>query len=453
VIVLSLDTLRADRLGAWGNPNGLTPNLDRIAAEGVVFEQAYSQASETLFSHGSLFTSRYPSELGRLSYASALPQDVPTLPEVMQLYGYRTAASVGGIHLNAEYGFSRGFEAYFNPTNEAGSLYHTLPPALEWLDGLDDDDPFFLFLHSYDTHARYLKPPPFGLALTEPGYDRLGEKIAQMKGGTGRILDGYMMSGFTLEALVDLEEIRIHRDGVWRKPRNWANMRKQRLTEGDIDHLSRVYDGAVSYADAWVGRMMAGLADRGLLETTLIVVLSDHGEHLGEQGVFAHRYFLDDTTLHVPLMVRMPGGVGASRVAAPVALLDVAPTILDLVGATPPADIHGRSLLPALHGEPIPGRDVLFAEGMFRMISARGASGRLTFTGVGADSAFLPELLATSPLDGPAFEGGVDGVERASLHAAMQSWRGELHTATSTTAQISPALLQELRENGYWGEL
>ncbi len=452
--MLSLDTLRADRLGAWGNPDGLTPNLDRLAAEGVVFEQTYSQASETLFSHGSLFTSRYPSELGRLSYASALPEDIPTLPEIMRLYGYRTAASVGGIHLDAEYGFSRGFEAYISPTDEAGSLYHTLPPALDWLDGLSGDAPFFLFLHSYDTHARYLKPPPFGTALTTPGYDRLGAVVAQMKGGTDRILDGYLMAGGSLEALVDLERIRIHRDGVWRDPVGWENMRKQKLTGDDIAYLQGVYDGAVAYADAWVGRLMSGLAERDLLDDTLIVVLSDHGEHLGEQGVFAHRYFLDDATLHVPLIVRMPGGAGGgTRVTAPVALLDVLPTVLDIVGATPPADIHGHSLVPALRGEPLAGREVLFAEGMFRMISARGEAGRLTFTGVGADSAFLPELLAISRLDGPAFEGSALGGDRAALRDALVSWRSGLHTATATTAEISPALLRELRENGYWGEL
>lgn len=454
VLVLSLDTLRADRLGAWGNPDGLTPNLDRIASEGIIFTQAYSQASETLFSHGSLFTSRYPSELGRLSYSTALPMAVPTLPEVMQLYGFRTAASVGGIHLDAEYGFSRGFEEYFSPTSEAGSLFHTLPPALKWLDGLSEEEAFFLFLHSYDTHARYLKPPPFGLGFTEPGYDRLGEKVAQMKNGTEHILDGHMMSGITLEALVSQEDIRIHREGIWKKPEKWNELRKQRMTDGDIEHISRVYDGAVSYADAWVGRMMAALADRNLLESTLIIVLSDHGEHLGEDGVFAHRYFLDDAALHVPLLVRMPGGVGGgSQVEAPVALLDVAPTILDLIQATPPADIHGASLLPALRGASISGRSVLFSEGMFRMISARSPSARLTFTGVGADSAFLPELLATSALDGPAFEGSARDPERSELRAAMTDWRSTLHPATSTTSQISPGLLQELRENGYWGEL
>ena len=454
VLVLSLDTLRADRLGVYGNPDGLTPNLDRLAGESVLFEQAYSQAPETLFSHGSLFTSRYPSELGRLSYSTALPEEVPTLPEVMALYGMRTGAAVGGIHLDSEYGFSRGFESYASPTREAGSLFHTLPPALDWLDSLEDDDPFFLFLHGYDTHSRYLKPPPFGEALTEPGYDRLGARIAQAKGGTDRVFNGHLMSGVTLEAMLDLTQIRHHHDGVWRSLPGWITTRRQKLLESDIEYLRQVYDGAVAYADAWVGRTMAALEQRGLLESTFIIVLSDHGEQLGESGVFAHRYALDDTTLHVPLMMRLPGGEGGGeRIAAPVTLLDVAPTFMDFIYATPPAGIHGNSLLPVLHGQSPPVRQTVFAEGMFRMISARSEAGRLTFTGVGADSAFLPELLATSPLDGPAFDGASEGADREDLQASMLAWRSSLGTAHRASEQISATLLKELQQNGYWGDL
>ena len=186
----------------------------------------------------------------------------------------------------------------------------------------------------------------------------------------------------------------------------------------------------------------------------MIVVLSDHGEHLGEQGVFAHRYFLDDVTLTVPLIVRMPGGLGGGhRVSESVALLDVAPTIMDFIGATAPANIHGHSLLPALRGEAITGRQTLFAEGMFRMISARSSAGRLNFTGVGADSAFLPELLATSRLDGPAFEGSASADDAPALRQSLLEWRRTLQPASSVSTSISPALLQELRENGYWGDL
>ena len=162
VVVVSLDTLRADRLGCYGDERGLTPNLDRFAAEALLFENAFSQSNNTVQSHASLFTSRYPSELCRLGPAYRLGAgSPPTLAEVLSAYGYQAGAFVAGGHLDPSFGLDAGFQEYAAPA-QWGSLYHTWPLALKWLDRVDPARPTFLFLHGYDTHARYVKPTPFG---------------------------------------------------------------------------------------------------------------------------------------------------------------------------------------------------------------------------------------------------------------------------------------------------
>ena len=159
IVLISLDTLRPDRLGAWGSESGLTPNLDRVAAEAVVFERSYSQAGETLFSHASLFSGRYASELNRLTYTFSIPEEIPLLPQILKAYGYDTGAAVAGGQLDPAFGFDRGFDSYDVP-GEWASLYHTVPRALAWLDdrGSDDPDPFLLFVHGYDAHHRWDHP-------------------------------------------------------------------------------------------------------------------------------------------------------------------------------------------------------------------------------------------------------------------------------------------------------
>ena len=452
IVLISLDTLRADRVGALGNPDGLTPNLDQLAAEGSIFTAAYSQAPETLFSHAALLTSRYPSELGRMSYSEALPTQIPTLPEVLSVYGYRTGAAVGGVHLTAAYGFDRGFDRFAQPTGEPGSFFHTLPLALEWLDSLDGEKPFMLLVHSYDTHSRYLKPPPFGYALADQDYDGAGQRVVQQKGATERVYAGRLLLDASLEVVMPIHALRLQEHGQWPLPPGWSRLKKRKLTDRDFDHVRSVYDGAVAYADAWVGLLMTGLEERGLLEHTVVVAFSDHGEHLGEEGIIGHRYFLDDTALQVPLIVRLPGGArGGQRIDTPVGLIDLAPTLLEAAGATPPAGQQGRSLWGALHGQPLPAQEAIFSEGMFGMISARTPAGRLTFSGVSAASPYLPALLATAPLSGPSFSGTLPEADRPAARQALQRWRATLSPAPSARAPISDAQREILQQNGYWG--
>jgi arylsulfatase A-like enzyme len=451
VLLVSIDTLRSDRMGALGNTRGLTPNLDAFAAESTVFTQAWSQANTTSMSHAALFTSRYPSELGVPGTTFTLGAGAPTLAEVLGLYGYEPVAFTAGAHLEPGWGLERGFTK-FAATEPLGSFWHTLPAAEAWLDARTATTPFFLFVHGYDAHAPYLDPAPYGTAWTAaPGTDAVRQLVGtELVFGQTLFHEESMMS-----ALAGLD-----------RPRPWDAEGQAAVAAmaaagshgatpfGDTDaaYVRDVYDGGVAYADALFGWFMVGLRARGRLDDTIVVVLGDHGEALGEQGRFGHGDSLADEELHVPLYIRVPGAA-PRRVDAPVALLDVMPTLLDLTGAEAPAGIHGRSLRPWIEGAEGPAHDVIFAESNLRAVSARGAAGRLSFSGLGAGSPFLQGLMATSlPTDAAwSIDTTVaDPTAREDLRRALLAWRATIRLPGAAVAPVDPALREEMRKHGYF---
>ena len=368
IVLVSLDTFRADRLGVLGNPRGLTPNLDAFAAESVVFSHAWSQADSTSMSHASLFTSHYPSELGDIGPAFRQDPDHPTLAEVLRGQAYATAAFTGGGQLIPGSGLERGF-TLFEAAHGLGSFWHSVPPALTWLDTLGRG-PFFLFVHSSDTHAPYRAPPPYGLAWTDP--ERVGTA-----------------------------------------------------------HEADLYDGAAAYADAGFGGLIAGLQEQGIYDRAVIVAFADHGESLGEDGRFGHGDALSDAVLHVPLIVHAPGAPPGT-IRSPVGLLDVMPTVLELAGVPVPAGLAGHSLAPWLRGKTGPTAAAAFAESASRAISVRTNAGRVTFAGISADTPPLADLLQNAAIDGPAFARDTtvdDLATRRALRTRLLAWRKELHPA------------------------
>jgi arylsulfatase A-like enzyme len=456
VLLVSLDTFRADRVGTLGNTDGLTPNLDRFAAEGITFTHAYSQASVTLPSHTSILTSRYPSEVAGSSRAANIAPDMYTLPQVLGAYGYQTAARVAGGDLSPRIGPTKGFDTYEGSV-DFGSLYHTVPMGLDWLDARDAAKPFFLFVHTYDTHAPYMKPTPFGLARTaDPG---VSEAQRGILAATARVMDGRLHTSFDLLDAVTRTRLRPRApEGRAELAAIVAGIQPPLAPVGpaDEDLIRDVYDGAVAYTDAWFGVFMARLQERDLLDDTVIVVLADHGDVLGEGGLFHRCCTLGDEVSHVPLLVRLPGGEGGGkRVDAVVELVDVLPTVLTLVGAEPPAGIRGTSLAPALRGEPFAGHPFAMTQGGlgFRMLSARSAAGRLTYTGIQATDPLLADMLATAQLDGPAFEAteGIPAADLETQRTAMVTWFRSLRQPKSDSAvETPPELKEQLKARGYW---
>ncbi|MBM4393575.1 MAG: sulfatase [Deltaproteobacteria bacterium] len=372
VLIVSLDTLRADRVGAR-DANGvtLTPNLDRFAAEAAVFTSAYSHANETLYSHAALFTGRYASDLAAVDYQSFDIASTPTLASILRAAGYRTEAIVAGGHLAPEFGLHVGFHRYASG-QDFGSFQQTVPLALERLDALDEQDaPWLLFVHGYDAHAPYITWGPLFGSET-PGYDGPLREASLIPWTFEQILDDHWYPGFA-PSFVERDERSMLDPALFDALAAWAAAHPEdarALGPEDVAFIRGLYDASVRYADLHVGRLLDALAERGTLDDTLVVVLSDHGEDLLEHGHVNHRLSLHDENLHVPLMVRGPG-VTAGRFDDPKGLVDVLPTVAALVGAEAPP---GRGkLLWASDAE-----RAILSEAERGELSVRTRSGRLS---------------------------------------------------------------------------
>ncbi|MGZ8788651.1 MAG: sulfatase-like hydrolase/transferase, partial [Thermoanaerobaculia bacterium] len=291
VILISIDTLRSDRLPAYGYTGVSTPHLDALRKDSILYQRAYSHCPLTLPSHTSMLTGLLPSEHGvRDNTGYRIDAKTQLLPELLKKNGYATAGAISAFVLRRESGISRGFDHYddeteaLNSTAAIGMVQRagsdTIQAAQRWLDK-NQDDPFFLFVHLYEPHTPYTPPEPF---------------LSRYK-----------------------------------------------------DH----YDGEIAYTDQLIGDFIADLRQRGLYDKAMIILLSDHGEGLNDHGEEEHGVFLYREAIQVPLMVKMPKGAkGGETVEAPVQLVDVFPTILEQTATpVPKLQNNARSLLAFLEGD------------------------------------------------------------------------------------------------------
>lgn len=292
VILITLDTTRADRMGFLGSKRGLTPNLDFVAREAIVFERTYTQAPLTTVSHATILTGTYPQFHRVNDFGTRLPSRIPFLPDMLRKHGYRTAAFVGSIILDPRNGLAPGFERGFDVYDAGYTLEQAgkdrfgtverradavVARAVQWLDQ-NSAHPFFLWVHLYDPHQPYDPPAPYATRFA-----------------------------------------------------------------------SNPYDGEIASTDAALGKLFSYLRKHSLYDESLIAVMADHGEALGQHGEEGHGIFLYDETVHVPLLIKLTRGRYAGRrVRSPVRLVDVAPTIAEAVGISVPEEMQGESLLHAL---------------------------------------------------------------------------------------------------------
>ena len=326
VLVLVIDTLRADRLSLYGYPHETSPRLDAWAEErAVVFETAVTTAPWTYPSHVSLFTG-----LDTLSHgfnaANLLPASTEMLAEVLQAAGYETLGVTAGGFVSPRYGFAQGFDRYFTNTRgnsvPEGDLPVNIGKALEWLDA--GDRPRFLFFHTFEVHSPYHARQPYYRELF--GDDGDPELLASLE--RRRRQDGKVAGAVTREV--------------------WAIDEGHGLEPIDPEQyelVSRAYDSGIAYADDLLVDFFDQLEDRG--RPTLVVITSDHGEALGEQDGLSDHGYLYDFNLLVPMVVALPDGRGSGqRVDRQVRLVDVFPTVLDSLGLDERTAIDGRSMLP-----------------------------------------------------------------------------------------------------------
>jgi len=330
LVLILADTLRADRLGAAGSAQRLTPHLDALARESVQFADTKAQAPSTVPSVASLFTGRYFNRVAGHVDRRTLPGAVPLFAEALSGAGCRTLAVVANPLLMPETGFARGFDEYHHlrgevrPSRAEGRL-PAFPPAeavnARFFERLPDlsRGRFYAYLHYMDPHDPY--------RLEEGDDDRrfTGGRLA------GRPWEGWLGPA--------VREITAH-GGSSLGPRDRAMM-------------ARAYDNGVRHFDRELGRLLAELRRRGLLENTVVAVIADHGEEFFERGLVGHGHTLHEELLHVPALVRFPRGdgfPGPGLDRRPVQLLDVAATLLDLMGAERPPGHEGRGLLPPAAG-------------------------------------------------------------------------------------------------------
>jgi len=311
IVLVSLDTLRADHLGAYGYARPTSPFFDTLAERAALFERHYVQAPATLPSHMSIFTGLWPREHGVVPPAHVLSPEIPTLPEVLRRHGFRAAAFTEGGWMGTGFGFERGFELYVPHEYAADTdVAATFDRGLDFLRGLGPEERFFLFLHTYSIHDPYAPPEPFRSELAPRP---LPEGAPPP--------DGEHLAAY--------------------------NERPSPLPPGTLEVYRDLYDASIRYLDSQLERLFAELEGLGLAETTTIVVTSDHGEEFLEHGRLVHTQVYPET-LHVPLLLVHPQLRTGIRIPALTRSIDLAATLWEIAGVDDAPETSGTSLLPLL---------------------------------------------------------------------------------------------------------
>jgi arylsulfatase len=345
-VVVSVDTLRADHLGAYGYARDTSPQIDRFAARSRRYANAFAPTPWTLPSHAALLTGRHPLDLGIRDLRSALPDGVTTLAEWLRGAGYETAAFVDSRprgFVGAERGFARGFDLYEHEPRRQGGAFRddaaaTVDAALAWLDHRDPARPFLLFLHTKSVHAKRAQRwalDPTALAESDAPYDK-------PEPWRSRFLPG----GRTRFAWHDPAEPEI--SGPRYLERLNEGLASGALAPSDVGpervaELVALYDAGIAYVDHHFGRLLAGLEARGLDRSTVVVLTSDHGESFLDHRLLLH-VELRPETLRVPLIVHDPQDRAGSVVEAAVGLVDIAPTLAARAGLPLPQGLSGTPL-------------------------------------------------------------------------------------------------------------
>jgi arylsulfatase A-like enzyme/Flp pilus assembly protein TadD len=395
VVVITIDTLRADHLGCYGDKEIRTPNIDALASEGARFERAYTPVPVTLPAHTVIFTGTYPMHSGMHDFSgNKLNPGQDTLASVLKQHGYVTGAVIGSAVLDSRFGLNQGFDFYydhfdFNRLQESNLEEMERPGnvvadvALDWL-RKNRNNKFFLWMHLYDPHYPYRPPAPYS------------------------------------------DEYKEH-----------------------------PYDGEIAFADAQVGRLVTFLKANGLYRNTIIVLSGDHGESLGEHGEQHHGFFIYNATLHVPVIIRLPGNSTPRVVPDLVSLADLMPTVLQALKFDVPSQVQGFNLLPLMSAKNAEEARSLYAETYLPRLHFNWSELRAVETDkYHFIDAPKPELYDLSKDPGEtqnlyAQKAAVSDELRARLTALVSQFTAGPELAQKTG--LDPALMERLKSLGYAG--
>lgn len=369
VIVIVIDALRRDHIGAYGSGKGLSPHMDQFAEEGFRFHNAVAPCSWTKPSIASLMTGLYPSHHGavgthrNLMSLIALNEQFTTLAERLSKEGYRTAALITNPVLIPHFGFDQGFQEFTQPAGDAKEL---LNRASQWIDAREEGEKFFLYLHLIDPHAPYFPPDEYRKkhVQCDPGEKTIktwtGDPLEieawvlqyhrwKMKDTAGRFRFDFEQLYYDLggEGTVNGE---LDSSGI--KKRLYLDFSGPEDSELQkrIEYLVRLYEGEVAYTNDSLDAFFKALEGKGVLGNSLVAITADHGEAFLEHGVWGHSLDVHAEQVNIPLIFRIPedGGAIKGRCDEPVSLVDVYPTLLDMLGLPPPPDLDGVSLWPII---------------------------------------------------------------------------------------------------------
>ncbi len=422
VLVVLVDTLRADRLGAYGHSRDTSPVLDALAADGTLFEECFAPAPWTIASTATLLTGLEPFVHGFVRPELApLSAHAITLAEVLRGRGFRTAAFSGNLLVGKLTGFDQGFDTFETVVwSEARGLNER---ATKWLDDNARGGRFFLYMHYFDPHDPYADPEGIwksyaGLAAGEdPGVEACPNG--------------------------DIEAVfQVLREG-----------KDPGLSPADLRRLADRYDGEIRFADGEIGKLLAHIRSLGVEDETLVVFVSDHGEQFLEHGGLKHGSSLHREELHVPLVFRVPGARDpGERRADRVGLVDVFPTVLSALGIELPGAVDGRDLFRA---EPDPDR-IVFSETShgWATIGGKRKEGQVLLAGRGPGGRTVivgPEGSAGYPrvYEGPGEAENVSGTGaewEGEIAAAVARWRAETAARVLPNRPLSPEEQAEIRE-------
>ena len=412
LLVIALDTVRWDRTSLSGHSGQLTPNLAAFAElpGSVTFTAAYTDAAWSQPAYASLFTGQQALTHGAGFRSSALPPGQATLASMLHAHGYETHAYASGPHLAPVTGLAEGFDEYHHSVDQR-TIGVQVQAALEWLRSpRPTGQPRFGFIHGYDAHAPYGSPVVLA---------------AHFQTDDAPLTDRCTVPGWRCLPMGEM-----HRTGP-------------ALSEADKDHLEGAYAASVVYADHQLGRLLYGLELEGMLDQSIVVVLSDHGEMLGEDGGLGHDEGYSDAVYHVPLVVRFPSDDPARRVDRLVSLSDLVPTLARRLEMVPPGGADGRIigelLSPAIDGEAHP---------------HRGASTCCYYIRDQTDAAW--SLHGNAHLDWQLLPGAPDRDDTATLDRLTPifgDWPVPLTGVDAVNREAGerdPALKKALQERGYW---
>ncbi len=327
IILICVDTLRADAVGSYGSPDGMTPNLDEFAEESVRFANCESPSPWTFPSCAAVLTGLYPIQTGASYESKHMSDSITTLAEIMRRAGYETVAITNNGWLSEEVGMSQGYVTHIEETpDHEGRVPYTIAEkqfrtALDWLDSADHDRPFYMYIHLMDIHLPYAPPEPYR---------------SRFRQGSGRYIEEF-------------------------HPANNEEVMSFDPPENEREQVHGLYNGCVAYEDSEIGIFLNRLRGRELWDDTAVIVFSDHGEEFWEHGDYEHGHALYEELTHVPLIMKVPGqepGVRTERVS----LIDMTPTILGIAGIDASDDLLAYDLF----SDVIDPDRVMFAEGCRR---------------------------------------------------------------------------------------